>query len=206
MHSNRTRSIFHTRLVIIALPLLVAACGASTPPGGSTQPAGGGATPTAGQEVNPGGDIPDTQAYIAYTFPSGAFTVTVPEGWARTETNRVVSFTSHYNSITLLTVATASPPTTSTALTTEVSAIQQQASGVVMGKVSATVRSAGPVILITYQAHSPADPVTGRFAMVAVERYEFWRKGVEAVITLAAPVGADNIDPWRTITNSFAWR
>jgi hypothetical protein len=76
----------------------------------------------------------------------------------------------------------------------------------VIGMVSTTLRSAAQAILITYEANSPADPVTGRFARVAVERYEFWRNGVEAVITLAAPVGADNIDPWRTITNSFTWQ
>ena len=95
--------------------------------------------------------------------------------------------------------------TTSSALASEVPAIQHQSSGVVIGKVSAVVRTAGPAIRITYQANSPADPVTGRYAVVAVERYEFWRNGVEAVITLAAPVGADNIDPWKTITNSFKW-
>jgi hypothetical protein len=38
------------------------------------------------------------------------------------------------------------------------------------------------------------------------ERYEFWRAGVEAVVTVSSPVGADNTDPWRTITDSFAWR
>jgi hypothetical protein len=191
-------------LLILALPLLAAACGGSTP-GGSTPPAGGGGSPSPAQEVNPGGDIPDTQAYIAYSFPSGAFTITVPEGWARTVTKGVVTFTSHYNSITLQTVAATSAPTMSSASANEIPAIQHQSIGVVIGKVSAGVRTAGPVILITYHANSPADPVTGRYAVVAVERYEFWRNGVEAVVTLAAPVGADNVDPWKTITNSFAW-
>jgi hypothetical protein len=204
MHSTWTRSLYRTRLLVLAIPLLIAACGGSTP-GGSTPPAGGGGSPSPAQEVNPGGDIPDTQAYIAYSFPSGVFAITVPEGWARTVTTGVVTFTTHYNSITLQTVASPSAPTTSSALASEVPAIQHQSSSVMIGKVSAVVRAAGPVILITYHANSPADPVTGRYAVVAVERYEFWRNGVEAVITLAAPVGADNIDPWKTITNSFKW-
>jgi len=204
MHSTWTKPLFRSRLLILALPLLAAACGGSTP-GGSTAPAGGGGSPSPAQEVNPGGDIPDTQAYITYSFPSGAFTITVPEGWARTIANGVVTFTSHYNSVTLQTVAATSAPTTSSASANEVPAIQHQSSGVGIGKVSAVVRTAGPVILIKYHANSPADPVTGRYAVVAVERYEFWRNGFEAVVTLAAPVGADNIDPWKTITNSFAW-
>jgi hypothetical protein len=40
----------------------------------------------------------------------------------------------------------------------------------------------------------------------AVERYEFWRAGHEVVLTLSAPVGSDNVDPWRKVTDSFAWR
>jgi hypothetical protein len=204
MQSTHKKAPFRIGLFILALPLLITACGDSNA-GGSTPPAGGGGSTPPAQEVNPGGDIPDTQAYIGYGFPSGAFTITVPEGWARTVTNGVVTFTSHYNSITLQTVAAASAPTPSSASANEVPAIQHQSSGVVFGKVSALVRTAGSVILITYQANSPPDPVTGRYAVVAVERYEFWRSGIEAVITLAAPVGADNIDPWKTITNSFKW-
>jgi len=205
MNSARGKRAFRARLVVLVLPLVVAACGDSMQPSGSTPPAGGSASPSAAQEVNPGGDIPDTQAYIPYTFPAGAFKVTVPEGWARAVTSGVVTFTSHFNSITLLTAAANSAPTTSYALAVEVPAIRRQSSGFVMGMVSAIVRTAGSVILVTYKAHSLADPVTGRFAMVAVERYEFWRNGIEAVVTLAAPVGADNVDPWRTITNSFTW-
>lgn len=202
--------MFRACIPALAIPLLMAACGASTQPGGSTSLPGLGASdsahPSGSQEVNPGGDIPDTQVYVAYTLPSGAFMVKVPEGWARAESKGTVTFTSHYNSVALVTLPVASAPTTSSAAVNEVPTIQRQSSTVVMGNVSMTARKAGNAILITYQADSPADPVTGHFARVAVERYEFWRNGVEAVITLAAPVGADNVDPWRTITDSFTWR
>jgi hypothetical protein len=39
----------------------------------------------------------------------------------------------------------------------------------------------------------------------SVERYEFFRNGHTVTLTLAGPVGADNVDPWRRITDSFAW-
>jgi hypothetical protein len=38
-----------------------------------------------------------------------------------------------------------------------------------------------------------------------VERYEFWRAGREVVLTLAGPVDADNVDPWRTVSDSLRW-
>ncbi len=156
--------------------------------------------------MNPGGDIPDTQAYVAYTLPSGTLTLKVPEGWAQSSSGGTVMFTSHYNSVSVATVTAASAPTVASATSTEVPAIQSHATHVALGNVSQVARPAGPVILITYQADSPVDPVTGRFARIVVERYEFWRIGTEAVITLAAPAGADNVDPWRTITNSLTWR
>jgi hypothetical protein len=60
-------------------------------------------------------------------------------------------------------------------------------------------------VLINYRAQSPVNPVTGKVANEAVERYEYWHAGREVVLTLAAPVGSDNVDPWRKVTDSFAW-
>ena len=67
-------------------------------------------------------------------------------------------------------------------------------------------RTAGTAVLITYHALSAVNPVTGKVANEAVERYEFWRNGREVVLTLAAPVGSDNVDPWRKVTDSFTWK
>jgi hypothetical protein len=47
--------------------------------------------------------------------------------------------------------------------------------------------------------------VTGKVYTDVVERYEFFRNGTEAIVTLSGPSGADNVDPWRTVTNSFRW-
>jgi hypothetical protein len=40
----------------------------------------------------------------------------------------------------------------------------------------------------------------------AVERYVFWNAGSEATLTLAGPRGADNVDPWRTVSDSLRWQ
>jgi hypothetical protein len=67
-------------------------------------------------------------------------------------------------------------------------------------------RKAGPAVLVTYQADSPPDPVTGKVVRDDVERYEFWRNGTEVALTLAGSAGSDNVDPWKIVTDSFAWR
>jgi hypothetical protein len=61
-------------------------------------------------------------------------------------------------------------------------------------------------VLATYWVTSAPNPVTGKTVTDAVERYEFWHAGHTAIITLSGPVGADNVDPWMTITNSPQWR
>ena len=157
-------------------------------------------------EVNPAGDIPDNQVYVAYTPPSGGYSVKVPEGWARVETGGAVTFTDKLNSVRMETVASASAPTIQSAQNQEVPAIQAAAKNFQGGKVSSVTRKAGTAILITYSADSAPDPVTGKVVHDAVERYEFWRGGNEVVLTLSGPVGADNVDPWRIVTDSFAWQ
>jgi hypothetical protein len=59
--------------------------------------------------------------------------------------------------------------------------------------------------VIRYSADSQPDPVTGKVYRNSVERYEYYRNGTEAIVTLTAPAGADNVDPWRQVTDSFRW-
>ncbi|MGI8664048.1 MAG: hypothetical protein ACR2LQ_12695 [Acidimicrobiales bacterium] len=157
-------------------------------------------------ESNPSGDIPDNQCYVAYSDAAGSFTVDVPEGWSRTNAGGVVTFTDKLNSIRLDVVAAAAAPTADTAAALEVPAIEAAAKSYEAGKVSTGTRTAGQAVLITYKADSAPDAVTGKVIHLDVERYEFWRGGKEAILTLSGPVGADNVDPWKTVTDSFGWQ
>jgi len=186
---------------IIATIAVLAACSSSSSKGSSPS---GGPNPNA-TESKVAGDIPDNQAFVPYVDPAKTFTVTVPEGWARTSSGAGTLFTDKYNSVRIDTKATATAPTVASAQASDVPAIAAAAKGFHPGKVSMVNRKAGPVVLITYQADSAPNPVTGKVAVEAVERYEFWKSGHEAVLTLAAPVGSDNVDPWRTVTDSFGW-
>jgi hypothetical protein len=158
------------------------------------------------REVNPAGDIPDDQVFVAYAPPSGLFTLKVPEGWARSEANGVVTFTDKLNSIRVEAVAAPSAPSVGSAQKVDVPAVEASAQHATGTQVTSVRRPAGSAVLITYQADSDPDPVTGRVVRDDVERYEFWRGDHEVVLTLSAPHGADNVDPWRTVTDSLSWR
>jgi hypothetical protein len=179
-----------------SVSLLVGACG-------------GGSTPAAGPnpnsaEVNPAGDIPDDQVFVPYKSPGG-FTVSVPEGWARTTNGDSVTFTDKLNSVTVSYQPANAAPTVQSATDNELPQIAGSAPNYSPGEVTAVDRSGGQAILITYQADSPKDPVTGKVVPDAVERYEFFKNGTEAIITLSGPVGADNVDPWMIVSDSFKW-
>jgi hypothetical protein len=193
----------------LRLVAILAACGAAlvTIGCGSALPTGSGqpvASPAA--DANTGGDIPDNQAYVPVTPSSAVFTIKVPEGWARADEGGAIVFTDKLNRIRLETVQVASPTTVRAAQTTELPAIKAAATGFQGGQVTTVRRHAGTAVLIAYQVSSAPDPVTGKVVRDAVERYEFWRNGTEAIVVLSGPATADNRDPWRTITDSFQWR
>jgi hypothetical protein len=72
-------------------------------------------------------------------------------------------------------------------------------------KVSTAALPGGPAVLVTFQENSAPNAVTGKQYRLDVLRFELFKSGEEAVITLSSPVGADNVDPWRTVSESFRW-
>jgi hypothetical protein len=157
------------------------------------------------KEVSPAGDIPDNQAFVPYTPKSGGYTVSVPEGWARTESAGATSFTDKLNTIRLESGKVATAPTTASIVSVDLPVIRTTEPKVVGGKAASVNRKAGKAVLLTYRRDSATNAVTGKVAHEAVERYEFWRNGTQVTLTLSGPVGADNVDPWKIVTDSFVW-
>jgi len=157
-------------------------------------------------ESNPPGDIPDQQVFVAYAPPGAHFRVKVPEGWARSETALGVTFTDKLNSITVQEVPAAAAATTASATSTVVPQLATQVPAFVPGTVGTVSRAAGAAVLVTYLGDSAPDPVTNKVVRDAFERYSFWHAGHEAVLTLSGPQGADNVDPWKIVSDSLQWQ
>jgi hypothetical protein len=168
-------------------------------------PSATGAAAQAPQEVDPPGDIPDNIAFVPYRPPAGRYEITVPEGWARTSDGGATSFTDKLNTVRVEAVPAATAPTVDSARANELPTIQTGAKHFTMGKIDTVRRKAGIAVVITYMADSAVDPVTNKVVLDDVERYEFWKDGTEIILTLSGPHGADNVDPWRTVTDSFRW-
>ncbi|MGW5861278.1 hypothetical protein ACWFRJ_03735 [Streptomyces sp. NPDC055239] len=216
MTQLRTSAVAATLFVALA----AAGCSGSSGGGHSTSPApshtggstgvpsptGNSAAPT---ESNPPGDIPDNQAFVAYRPAGGAvthFTVKVPEGWARTQHGATTRFTDKLNTVRITTATVSAAPTPGSVTKTTVTQLRTQVANFTRPQVSEVSRHAGRVVRLTYQGDSAKDPVTGKVIRDAFERYAFYRQGHEVDLILSGPVNADNVDPWRIVSDSFTWR
>jgi len=196
--------------VALGLAFVAAACGGSSTQkassgSGSTTTVSGAVDPNAPEVVAPG-DIPDTQVFVSFAGPGGRYSLKVPEGWARSTVGTTVTLTDHYNTIRATINPVRVAPTASEAKATEVPLLRRTVSNFELVKIDAVNRTAGRAVLVSYRAGSAPDPVTGKRVAIDVERYEFWRSGTQVTLTLSGARGSDNVDPWKTITDSFAWK
>jgi hypothetical protein len=202
----------------LGLTALLAACGNSTPtapaaaPSATTQGSPGttGPAPAATQtpvpaESNPPGDIPDTTVYVPYQSAAGHFQLRVPEGWSRSSTASSSTFASNLNSITAAWMPMASAPTVATARTVTVPALRAGAPAFRLQDIRSVPLAGGTAIEIIYQVNSQPNSVTGKQYRLVIERFELQRAGRAAVLSLSSAVGSDNVDPWRTVSESFRW-
>ena len=197
---------------VAALTLTLAACGGSSTTTSSTPTStgpvstapSGAADPNAPEVVAPG-DIPDNQAFVTYTPPGASYSIKVPEGWARSTVNGTVTFTDKYNSIDIRSEASKVAPTVASVKSAGLADVSDDPT-FEPGTVTAITRAAGDGVLATYSIGSAPNPVTGKKALLAVERYEFGHNGTTVVLTLSGAKGADNVDPWRRVSESLTWK
>ena len=58
---------------------------------------------------------------------------------------------------------------------------------------------------MTYTTQGQKSPVTGQRPKISVDRYVYFKGGKVATVDLATPVGVDNVDAYRMISESFRW-
>ena len=204
--------------VAIAVPL--AGCGGS---GSSSttvasQPATAATTTTAAGKVSCGssvttsaneaastaaGDIPDNQQFLTFKNPTGGYSIKYPEGWARSGSGTNVTFQDKSNTVTI-TVTTGPAPTPSSVGR---QLKQQAASDPCLSPGTAQAATVGPnhAVKVTYTTRGAKSPVTGQRNKVTVDRYVYFKGGRVATVDLSNPVGVDNVDAYRMISESFRW-
>lgn len=201
------------------LSLLLGAC-AGPPAAPSSSPSGqpspvqpkpsGQASPVAAEqplapETSPAGDIPDNQVFVTFASPGGGYQLQIPEGWARTDSGTDVRFVSKLDGVQVTLTSASSAPTSASAQATQVADLQTSGRAVQVNTVQDVQLPAGPAVLVDYASNSDPDPVTGKQVRLENNAYLFYRNGKVAMLTLWAPLGADNVDQWQQMAQSFHW-
>jgi len=175
----------------------------SSPAGPSAAPAESvppGAVPV---ESNPPGDIPDTVAYVAYADSAGGFRFRHPEGWAQTAVAGGVRFADKLNSVTV-TSAAGSAPSVTDVRTRLVPDLEEPGVAFQLESVDPARLPAGSAVKVVWRRNSAPDAVTGRVYRDEVVTYLVGAGGRALRMDLSGPVGADNVDPYKTMSDSLA--
>jgi hypothetical protein len=202
-------------LGVVLVSVIIAGCGSGGGSSSSTETSeqtaaqeskssgGGEAVPSEAESLATG-DIPDNQVFLLFTDKPAGYAVRYPEGWARTGNGNDVSFREKGN---LIHIAIHKGP-----MPNEVSATKgvqelRKSDPTVKPKAPERIELNGqPAVKIEYSRQSSPDPVTGKSVPLVVDRYEIGKGGKVAVIDLATPVGVDNVDAYRMISESFKWQ
>jgi hypothetical protein len=182
-------------------------CGTATPGAAGSPAAVATAVPAQAQpaEQNPAGDIPDSQVFVRYVSAAGGYSIEMPEGWARTENGAGVLFADKLHEFGVEIGCATAAPTVESAAATDIPTLAQTAEAFALESVTAITLPSGPAIKISYQANSRPDDVTGKQHRLELDRYELFKDGRLALITLAAPAGSDNVDVSNQVASSFQW-
>lgn len=179
---------------------LVSGCGTSA----SGSAAGTTAKQTPSVKRGAGGDIPDTATYLRYQ--AGTFSIEYVEGWVqRGLTNGGVRVSDIDSSEQVTVGARPSQPLLAYVRTKGVAQTAKEYLRFAQKSLQPVSLPAGSAVRLSFRARSAPDPVTGKQVTLAVDRYYVSGRTHLAVITLATPVGVDNVDAFRRIAKSFTW-
>jgi hypothetical protein len=146
------------------------------------------------------GDIPDNQIFLTFRNPRARYSMKYPEGWAQRGSGDSVTFQDKNNIIRA--VVTSGPAWTRASVGSDARALKRAH---VRGNPQAISLSGRPAFRVVYRTVSTSNPVTGKRVTLSVDRYYLWNHGQRAVLDLGAPVGVDNVDAYRMISESFRW-
>ncbi|MDB5054409.1 MAG: hypothetical protein JWM44_2459 [Bacilli bacterium] len=156
-------------------------------------------------EKNPTGDISDSQVFINYSSVKGGYSLEVPEGWARKEQEAAVDFADKLDGVKVAVESATQAPSVDSIKGTQIVEMTKTGRAIKIDRIQEVSLSQEKAIKVSYSSNSEADSVTGKQVRLDNESYYFYKNGKLAVLTMWAPLGADNIDQWDKMSKSFRW-
>lgn len=196
------RSVLASAATLVIL-LSVAGCGGSVPSSASGSSSPNPST-VAGRDQSPSGDIPDTATFLAYH--GSHYSLQYVEGWVQQVlAGDGVQFADKDSFVRVTQQPLPSSSAQEYAAGLGAAQSAQEFQRFASAKVSSVVLPAGNAALVTFEALSAPDSVTGKRVTLAGNRYYIPGPQVMAVLTQATPLGEDNVDAFLQIAKSFVW-
>lgn len=151
-----------------------------------------------------GEGMPETQSFMNYTSTAGGYDVQVPENWTPKAEGANITFTHGYSGIEVVIVKTAEPFTLENIKGVQVADLVRTGSAVNVISVSLANTKNGPAAYVEYESNSNGS--AGKKIRLMNHRYYYPHEGELAVLTMWAPLGADNQNIWSQIPDTFFWR
>ncbi len=143
--------------------------------------------------------------FLTYASRRPGYALRYPEGWTRQGAGARVRFLDKDNAIGLQ--VTAGPAPSIAAVNAALARLRTSEPTL---RLTASPRALalphGRAVKVSYAVTGAADPVSGKRPLLLVDRYVYAHGGLVATLDLATPKGVDNVDAYRMISRSFAWR
>jgi hypothetical protein len=137
--------------------------------------------------------------FLAFRSPEG-WSIKYPEGWAQSGGPNATVFQDK-NNIVRIVIRPGSAP----ALAQIRGDSSLKGAHVASGPSQVTIGSRRAVKVV-YTTKSPPNSVTGKRVTLTVDRYYIVGAKKVATIDLGTPIGVDNVDAYRLMSESFRWR
>jgi hypothetical protein len=213
-------------LLLVIAPVAAAGCGSSSGPSSASGGGSGSSPPTtaassasrttaASGPASPGalsgeaasaatGDIPDNQVFLVFNNGGAGYSIKYPEGWTQQGSAGDVTFKDKNNLVHIFISHGGAP--TPASVTAQLDALKNTTPSLTFTSPHRMQIGPSTAIKATYSTKSAPNPVTGKQVTLMVDRYELAHNGRVAVVDLGTPVGVDNVDAYRMMIHSFAWR
>jgi hypothetical protein len=194
-----------------------AVSGASSPkpptPAGSSQGSSGGAGAlVAESQQAAAGDIPDNQVFLVDTNAAAGYSLKYPEGWAIRGTAGDVTIQDKNNVVHIFadsgeaTVRQATADMKALAGTTPRFSFKPPTANPTCTDMGRSVKLSLASVHVVYTTQGQPDPVTGKRAVLNVDRYYLAHNGRRVIVDLGTPQGVDNVDAYCLMIASFRWK
>jgi hypothetical protein len=142
--------------------------------------------------------------FLVLTNKAAGYSIKYPEGWTQQGASSTVTFQDNNNLVRVV-ISRGSAPTTSS-VTSQLTSLKRSNPTLAFKAPKLVQVGSSQAVKATYTTQSTPNPVTGKRVTLMVDRYELARGGRLAVVDLGTQVGVDNVDAYRKMIESFAWR